>query len=219
MTKRFFQVGFNRCGTTAIAEVFSRHPYNTVHHTYMRDGEVRNIALDIAGNINSGSLPLAGMDQIDVFTDVEYVASDCIVEGYKFFRSIEEAYPEMRFILNVRRRDDWILSRSKFGTYPGRYADYLQVDRDEVITHWERDWDAHIADVQQCVPEEKLLLWDIDAPDYSAISAFVGFNVEAGFQRRNKSVNGPLAQFAQRTLPKRLLRTVPNEIKNYLKDF
>lgn len=219
MKKRFFQVGFNRCGTTAIADMFERNALTAVHHTYVRNGEVKNLAIEIAENIEAGLPPLAGMDHIDAFTDVEYVAADRIVEGYKYFRAISEAYPEVYFILNVRKREDWILSRLNFGTYLDRYAAYLGTDRDGVLAHWESDWDAHIAAVKGHIPDERLLVWDIDAPDFDAISAFLDFDSQASFRKRNKSVKGPLARFAHRTIPECFLRPVPNRIKNFLKDF
>ncbi|MBV6635239.1 MAG: hypothetical protein KI788_04975 [Mameliella sp.] len=219
MKPRFFQVGFNRCGTTSIADMLERQGLTAVHHSYLRDGEKQNIALTIADNLEQGRPPLDGMDDIDAFTDVEYTSEGRIVEGYKHFREIAAAYPEMKFILNIRKRDDWIKSRLGFANYPERYAACYGLTREQVIEKWERDWDTHLAAVRAEIPAERLLIMDIDAPDPEAVNAFFDFDAGSAFRRRNKSINGPLAKWAQKALPKGLVKAVPNRWKNYLKDF
>jgi hypothetical protein len=219
MKKRFFQVGYNRCGTTAIADMFERNGFITVHHSYLSDGEVRNVAIDLEANLSAGCPPLKGMDHIDVFTDIEYVAADRIIEGYRYFREISESYPEMHFILNLRKRDDWIRSRLNFGDYPDRYAAYLGIDRDAVEAQWEQDWDNHIHAVMQEIPSEKLLVWNIDETCSKDVDAFLGPKASELFRARNKSARGPFARLARHNLPEDLIRITPNWLKNFLKNF
>ncbi len=219
MRQRYFLVGFNRCGTTAIAEMLSNNGIKAVHHVYVRGDEKRNIALDIQTNIEAGRLPLDGMDDIDAFTDVELVSSDKIIQGNKFFPEIMESYPNMKFILNIRNRDDWIKSRLSFPNYMQRHVEYHGKDEPDIIGMWEKDWDDHINLVTKTIPEDRLLIMDLEAPNQEQIDSFFGMRTADGLRRRNKTVSGPMSKMAQKLLPHWVVKAVPNSLKNYLKDF
>lgn len=217
---RFFQIGFNRAGTSSLAEMIARFGLNVAHHSVDRDGTMVNIALAMADNIESGRRPLNGFDDIDAFTDIEYTSAERIVEGNRFFRDIMVAYPEMKFILNLRRKEDWLKSRLNFNDYPHRCMVFYGVDRDGLVALWSEHWDMHIADVQAEIPADRLLIMDIDNPNKANTAAFFGLNPDTiDFRQRNKSANGPFAKMAYKILPRWVYRFVPNQLKNALKDF
>lgn len=216
---RFFQIGFNRAGTTAIADMLSRQGLTTVHHTYLRDNEHLNVALLMEKNISNGQKALFGLDHIEAFTDIELVTENKIVQGNQFFREISVEYPEMKFILNIRRKADWINSRLHFGDYVDRYAAYYGIGKDEVIEVWSQEWDTHINAVQRHFSSERLLIFDIDKPDVPSINQFFQAEIGSSFRQRNKSANGYFAKWAQQVLPKGIAAVVPNRLKNFLKDY
>ena len=219
MKNRYFQIGFNRCGTTSIADMLARKGMVAVHHKFEDRGEVVSIALRIEENILNGKAALFGMDGIDAFTDAEYVSESKIVEGYRYYKEIMNAYPEMKFILNIRNRDDWIESRLKFGDYIDRYQVFLKMTRDQVIKFWEESWESHIATVKRDIPIDRLLIMNIDSPNEVEIDAFFQTGSGIRFRQKNKSANGAIANWASRNLPRKFLRLAPNDVKNFLKDF
>lgn len=219
MRQRYFLVGFNRCGTTAIAEMLEKNGIKAVHHVYTRNGEKRNIAKDIEKNIESGHRPLDGMDDIDAFTDVEFVSSTKIIQGNKFFPEIMNSYPNMKFILNVRNRDDWIKSRVAFPEYMKRHVEYYGKDATEIVKIWEDEWDDHIESITNNIPQNRLLIMNLEAPNREEMEKFFGMETVHSLRRRNQTITGPIAKVAQKVLPLWVVKVIPNGLKNYLKDF
>jgi hypothetical protein len=64
---KIFQIGFNKCGTKTLHHYFSRNGVRSVHWDYGR------LAQRLFANLASGSKLLAGYEQFDVFTDMEYL--------------------------------------------------------------------------------------------------------------------------------------------------
>lgn len=219
MNNRYFQVGFNRCGTSSLADLLERGGYRTIHHTFKRNGENVNLALAIERNIAEGRLPLDGFDGVDAFTDAEYVGADRVLEGNSFYKKIADLYPEIKFVLNIRRKDDWVQSRLRKDDYATRFASALDVDIDALPAIWFKTWDTHISEVLATIPEERMLVLDIDNPDNAAISTFFNLNSAIVFPRRNKTVTGNISKFFANWLPKWLVKLIPLQAKNWMKDY
>ena len=192
---------------------------NAVHHVYSRGGEKRNIATDIEENMEAGRLPLDGMDEIDAFTDVEFISSTKIIQGNQFFPEIMSSYPDMKFILNIRNRDDWIKSRVSFPDYMKRHIEYHGLDESSIVKMWENEWDDHIKSVIDTIPKDRLLVMNIEEPNRDEVDDFLGMETVQSLRRRNQTITGPIAKWAQRILPMWMVKIVPNDLKNYLKNF
>ena len=218
MKHRYFQIGFNRAGTSSLAELLERQGLVAVHHDVERDGERVNIALELEENLKQGHPPLQGFDDIDAFTDIEYVSREHVFEGNRCFREIAEAYPEMKFVLNLRPREDWLKSRLAFGDYPDCWMAFHGIDRSQLIEMWSEHWDRHIADVRAELSSHRLLEYDIVNPNHEQVAEFFGLDGSATLRVRNNSVNGRLARFAQKILPRWFIQLVPNHLKNMLKE-
>ena len=107
---KIFQIGFNKCGTKTLHHYFSRNGVRSVHWDYGR------LAQRMFANLASGSKLLAGYEQFDVFTDMEYLnESGTYLEAYKLYRHLADQYPHSVFILNTRNREAWIRSRLGHG--------------------------------------------------------------------------------------------------------
>ena len=218
MKHRYFQIGFNRAGTSSLAELLERQGLVTIHHDVQRDGSLVNVALKLEENLKNGAPPLQGFDDIDAFTDIEYVSKEHVFEGNRYFREIAKAYPEMKFVLNLRPKEDWLKSRLAFGDYPDRWMACHSIDKSQLIEMWSEHWDRQIADVRAELPSNRLLEYDIVNPNHDQVAEFFGLDGSATLRVRNKSVNGRLARSAQKILPGWLVRLVPNHIKTMLKD-
>ena len=116
LSRKFFQIGFNKCGTTFIARLFAMNGIPTVHW------EENGLAEDIAFSKLSGRAPLQPWAHVTAFTDMESVRSINlpIVEAFREFAYLDRSFPGSVFLLNTRRVEDWIISRYRHRG--GRYA-------------------------------------------------------------------------------------------------
>ncbi|MTE00315.1 hypothetical protein GIY56_08455 [Paracoccus sp. YIM 132242] len=144
MARKFFQIGFNKCGTTFIAKLFEMNGYPTVHWA---EGA---LAEDIAYSKLAGSTPLQPWPDTVAFTDMESVRylNMPIIEAFKEFRFLDESHPGSVFLLNTRRVEDWVVSRymHRGGSYARATAQIRGVAVGDLADLWAAEWDAHLAD-------------------------------------------------------------------------
>ena len=216
--KKVFQVGFNKCGTTSLADYLKRSGYHHFDHHSEREG---NGALIIDQNRILKTPLFQGLEHYDSFTDLEYVSAKSIVEAYKYIKQIYTEYPDAKYILNIRNKDAWIKSRLNHGkgSYLEAYMNYFSMNREEVIAKWETDWDEHIDNVMSTIPESKLLIINIENIDYDALSTFTGSSKTLRMRDVNKSNHGIMSKFLAKNLGNSIKSLVPLSIKNFLKNF
>jgi hypothetical protein len=162
--KLLFQIGFNKCATTALDRFFRKSgykPFSTSGQVWKKRGKMPilpvNPQIHIHNNVMAGLAPLAGLEQFDCFFDMEYVRPGFAYENYLKFKAFAAYYPDAYFLLNTREKDDWI--KSRVNHQEGRYLDVagkrLGLERDEVITLWGKQWDDHHADVRSFFADGK----------------------------------------------------------------
>lgn len=102
MPPKFFQIGFNKCGTTFIARLFDM---NGIPAAHWLEGA---LAEDIAFARLTGTRPLARWAQTVAFTDMESVRflNMPIIEAFRDFAFLDAHYPGAVFLLNTRRIED-----------------------------------------------------------------------------------------------------------------
>lgn len=145
MARKFFQIGFNKCGTTFIAKLFQMNGYSAVHWA---EGA---LAEDIGYSKLVGRKPLQPWAGDTVaFTDMESVRylNMPIVQGFREFRLLDESYPGSVFLLNTRRVEDWIISRysHRGGSYARAQAQIRGVALGDLADIWAAEWEIHLAD-------------------------------------------------------------------------
>ncbi|MDQ1901801.1 glycosyl transferase family 90 [Paracoccus sp. WLY502] len=144
MARKFFQIGFNKCGTTFIARLFQMNGYPAVHWA---EGA---LAEDIAWSKLTGAKPLQPWGDTVAFTDMESVRylNMPIVEAFKEFRFLDDSHPGSVFLLNTRRVEDWVISRymHRGGSYARAHAQIRGVAVADLADLWAAEWDAHLAD-------------------------------------------------------------------------
>jgi hypothetical protein len=149
-----FQIGFNKCGTTSLYWLFKGSGYKALHsggRRYRRRGNAavsaRHPQLTIFHNISAGLPPVTGLSEFSAFFDMEYNKRDggVKIENFKFFDRFASAYPNARFILNVRDKRDWLRSREAHsgGFYMASAMKRHGYTRDQVTNRWGDEFDRH----------------------------------------------------------------------------
>ena len=82
----FFQIGFKRCGTSAIAHFFNRTGISAVQHDSGR------LALHLRENLAAGRAPLYGYEQYRAFTNIDYLAEHDFYDGFKQYPALLAHY-------------------------------------------------------------------------------------------------------------------------------
>jgi hypothetical protein len=167
---KVFQVGFNKCATRTLAQFFEENGYASVHYLGGK------LARDMRDCKAAGTKPLIQWKRKVLFSDMELVSWDDLIESYRDFAFLDKWYPDAYFILNIRRMEDWLLSRLRHegGEYLMRYmAVYGKENPIDALTQWQKDWQTHIPAVRSYFADRpgKLLEFDIDHDGPEKIAA------------------------------------------------
>ena len=109
---KIFQIGFNKCGTWSIHDLFSRRASPKIHSVHWDGGLLAKSMMD---NILQGKDILSKYPGHRVFIDMEC----CFLSergyewffAFKHFEKLDRQYPGSKFILNTRGMEAWIESR------------------------------------------------------------------------------------------------------------
>ena len=157
---RIFQIGFNRCGTKTLHSFFAANGFACLHW------QQGHLARNMFQNLANGVGIFRGYERVQVFSDMEWVSSECVLEGYKLFPLIAARQPNAVFILNTRDREEWVASRAKHegGSYLERWMHALGFrDPERMKQHWRDDWDRHHLRVRNFFQDQpgRLIEFDI----------------------------------------------------------
>lgn len=154
---KIFQIGFNKCGTVSLHKFFESNGLKSIHWDKGR------LAQTIYKNSKENIPLLTGYQNYDCFTDIESQVDNIFIY-LTHFKELDKQYPNSKFILNVRNKNNWIRSRMKHRDYLEVYKKITNLDEDGVIKLWEDTWDNHINSVIEYFKdrEDDLLVFDID---------------------------------------------------------
>ncbi len=149
------------------------------HFGVNRKGDSEELAKILRDNGAAGLPLLTGVDKKIFFSDMEGPSHyGCRLFAYsKYYKLLDEQYPNSRFILNIRDVDDWIASRARLhggGVIEGEKK-YSKVEtEEEVFNIWRNHYHDHIADVKEYFTErhQDLLVFDIDRDPISKLIKF-----------------------------------------------
>ena len=104
---KIFQIGFNKCGTRSIYTLFKENDIPSIRY------DLGKLAIRMKKNFKYKLPLLNGYDNIILFTDMENIDHYRLpfyahVDLYKI---LDKQYPKSKIILNIRNKDDWIISR------------------------------------------------------------------------------------------------------------
>lgn len=217
----YFQIGFQRCGTTSVAAFFNRCGIACVHHDQGR------LARRMRVNMEANARPLAGYDErYRAFTNINWNAADDYYDGFKHFAALRRAYGG-RFILNTRPVEHWVKSVMSHKELRGRrhveahYAlRFGTTDTEEVAARWRDEWEDHHRRVVAELPAAELLVFDIESDPPETLCDFVGVpRACARFWTRENATMNPLGTLISRNVPLPLKRRIPEPVKRPFKNW
>ncbi len=217
-TGRFFQIGFQRCGTTAIAAFFNRSGIPCVHHDHGR------LAAAMRANLAAGRRPLEGYEHYRAFTNMNLTEPDDWFDAFKEYAALDRAYGG-RFILNTRPVEHWVasvmshkarrLGRSVERHYELRFG---TGDAERVAACWRAEWEAHHRRVREEIPTERLLVFDIESDPPERLCDFAGLprSYACHWRLENPTPNA-LGRAMACCVPIAVKRLIPDGAKQPLK--
>jgi hypothetical protein len=180
-TKRIYQIGFNRSGTSSLTEFFKKNGFASIH---FNKGD---LARDIIKNHEKGLPLFKGYENYQVFTDMEgvlerdsgrydeQVFQELSKKGVhpkmrrvseELFREIYQEDPDGVFILNIRPVEDWISSRLNHAGYWRWYRIDENTTQEEVVNYWKKEYRDHINNVKDFFKDKgNLIVFDISKHD------------------------------------------------------
>lgn len=159
-------VGFNRCGTRALAQLFERSGHPAVHHKIKRPLRPSiNVALMIRDNIRAGRPMLSGLTQYRFFADLMWQGDSDAFDAFREYPRFLTENPDAILLLNLREREGWIASRTRHGH--GAFVQqsmrlYGVATIAECQDIWRKEWDDHIAGLRQFVRTNAARLVEFD---------------------------------------------------------
>ena len=216
---RYFQIGFQKCGTTAIAAFFNRCGIACVHHDRGR------LARRMRANLAAGARPLEGYEDYDAFTNMNMTETGDWFDGNRHYEALRAAYGGL-FILNTRPVEHWVRSimadkRARLGRrgaldhYELRFG---TADLAAVAERWRAEHEAHRAEVRAALPPEILLEFDIESDPPERLCDFVGVarSCARHYRLENPSMNR-LGRLVGASVPLAVKRWIPDAAKQPLK--
>jgi len=172
-------------------------------------------------NYLSGEHILRSLNEYDAFFDMVYLTDNEHIEAFKLYEKILAEVPDSLFLLNVRDKDRWLSSCVNHPRFVERMQKVYGFESSvEVIAHWSADWDDHIANVVEKIPDERLLIFNIEDDPVSKFDHFVGaMGREAESQalpHKNYTLR-PVIRLYRRFLPNFLVKLVPIRLRRRLK--
>ncbi len=215
-----FQVGMQRCGTTAIALFLARCGIPCIHYDEGR------LAKRIRVNLARGDRPLAGYDhRYRAFCNMNWNAADDFCDAFKAFAAFRRAYGG-RFILNTRPMESWVRSVTVHKAQRGRREAaahwtlrFGTADPEAVAAGLRADREAHHRSVIAGIPPDELLVFDIESDPPERLCDFLGLprGCARHWTRENATMNG-FGYFLVRAVPKAVKRRVPKRWKRPVKN-
>lgn len=194
--QKIFQIGFNKCGTTSLAQFFAGNGIRTAH--YARGQLARRLYL----NLNSGLPVLSGLEKFTAFTDMEDPHEN--IFGHRHFKEIYAEYPGAYYILNTRNKINWLNSRfhHRSGLLVKIMKNKFELSDKEIVRYWSLEWDLHHAQVLRFFQDRgNFLLYNVEADSPEKLVKFLQPDFHCNpklWKHLNKTTYNPSIQYASR---------------------
>lgn len=189
---KVFFIGFNKTATTSLNGLFKDSGYVTYHNVKHRRSKT-NLAKVIHENYVANKKLLTGLDDGEVFSDMIFSTFEHYIEANKYYRILDQQYPESYFILQTRNENAWIQSRLNHKFKPSfieRCKSALNINStEELINYWIDIRRKHHTEVKEYFSNSKQFLeFNIDTNNIETLKNFVAPNYvlnTAYWKRRN----------------------------------
>lgn len=168
-TPKIFQIGMNKCGTRTLCHFFQANGIPSIHNRSNKECPVGELAESISEQYeNNKPLISPKYRHVVFFSDMESVrGTKPIYIAEELFRELYFQYPDSKFILNTRNKQDWLQSRvnHKEGEYLRYLMQVYNLTREELLEKWSQDWDEQHRVVQEFFADKpgQLLIFNIDS--------------------------------------------------------
>lgn len=174
-------VGFNKCGTKSLHDLFTQCGYLSCHSRTWWQKHVSggHLALVMRSNQSSGARSFNGVQHYDAYSDLTYVSRTEAIEANTYFRRVAMDYPNAWFVFNDRPLQKWINSRFSHvgnarGSFAERYACARGVEIGQVADLWRDDYASHKADfVEFMNSHPKSMIFDIENDSIDKLVSFL----------------------------------------------
>ncbi|MDF0596673.1 hypothetical protein [Psychromarinibacter halotolerans] len=137
----------------------------------------RNAQIRIDRNIRAGRHALDGLEEFDAFFDMEFVVNGGSIENFRHFALLAEDYPDAKFLLNTRDKQDWLRDRAlaRDGLYLRLAKERTGMSDKGVLNMWADDFHRHHDMVRSYFAPQpgRLLEFDIDRTPIRDLKRFV----------------------------------------------
>lgn len=165
-----FQIGFNQCGNELIAQVLNLLGRRVVNWDH------GNVATRMLENWKNQDRLLRGYDDDhDAFVDMENV-NENLYAHVLFFRTLDQQYPQSKFVLNTSDVETWIDRRRCAGTYLDRAMRASGCATEEaMVGKWRTMWHQHMNDVTRYFKdrEDDLCIFHVDRDNPQVLIEFL----------------------------------------------
>ncbi|MBD3805120.1 MAG: hypothetical protein IE919_18045 [Thioclava sp.] len=174
---RVVAIGFNKCGTRSLAELFRAAGHRVIHHKIRDRWPVpRRIGKVMRDNLDAGRKVFDSAEDYTFYCDLIVNDGRSTWDGAGAFREILRDYPDTILLLNLRDREQWIASRLKHGH--GEFAKREMAarglsDLEALKDEWRAEWDRHLSDVRAFMVDKPAhyIEFNFDSDDPAELSA------------------------------------------------
>jgi len=174
---RVVAVGFNKCGTRSLAQMFRAAGHRVIHHKIRDRWPIpRRIGAVMRDNLAAGRKVFDSVEDHTFYCDLMVNDGTATYEGASAFREILRDYPDTILLLNKRDREQWIASRLRHGhgEFARREMAARSLTSETALTAaWRTEWDSHLAAVRAFMADrpEHYIEFDIDEDTPEGLAA------------------------------------------------
>ena len=163
---KIFQIGFNKCGTTSLHTCFMENGVASIHW------DRGKLAQRMDRNHKKGRPLLEGYEDYLFYADMEYAPE--LYPHIRLYKQLDREYPASRFILNLRDKKAWLLSRCRTYDYVESFQKKYRIRASEVLEMWSEQWDSHFMDVRSYFAGRKdFLEFDVERDNADKLIRFL----------------------------------------------
>jgi hypothetical protein len=172
---KVFLIGFVRCGAKSISNLFKKSGYSCCDWSIHKGDLGRSMYFNFSQCTN---LIHDKYKNYTLYSDMDdiYGNRDFPCYGYRFYKTLEQTYPNAKFILNTRPLDQWIEinRKNKRGSYFRFHKKICGFSDHELFLYWSEHYKNHTEDVKNYFfnKSNKLLVFDISKDDPRKIVNF-----------------------------------------------
>ena len=178
-----FNIGLNRAGTTSLCTSLNMLGIPSLH--YANKDRSKSLTKIMEKNLKIGRKLLDPIDsEFKGFTDFD---------GERFYKILFNQYPNSKYILTIRNKNDWVNSKVKHSKYRYFTKDFKRLTYDENVDYFEQQYATVTNDIRQFFSDKPGMLLELDicaGDGWEKLCKFLNLSIPTvPFPYLNKSVD------------------------------